>query len=79
MSVVAAWGPIEFTAAEMAIIFAYIGLIPPVVIAVAGFLVHTLVLTLRGRGAKLLPLFLRWWAFCTGGWIVGLIVASVVT
>ncbi|HEX2294442.1 MAG TPA: hypothetical protein VHN37_03955 [Actinomycetota bacterium] len=65
----AAWGPIEFTAVDVAIVFAIIGLFPPLVAAVIGSVVHSLVLARHGEGPGMGPLFLRWWGWCTLGWI----------
>jgi hypothetical protein len=66
---VAAWGPIEFSATEVAVILAFVGLVPPFVIAFVGSFVHSLVIARRDGDVTLLSLFLRWWMWCTLGWI----------
>jgi hypothetical protein len=68
-------GPIEFTAAEAAVILAILGLAPPLLIALVGFLVHVVVLSRRPEPVKPLVLFLKWWGWCTLGWIGAWIVA----
>ncbi len=70
-------GPIEFTPAEMAAFFAILGLVPPFVFAVLGFLVHLLVL---GRAqVQPLPLLLRWWGWSTLAWVGAWAIAALST
>lgn len=65
----AAWGPIEFSATEVAVILAFFGLVPPFVIAFLGSFVHSFVIARRDPEVTLLSLFLRWWMWCTAAWI----------
>ena len=69
MAVVAAWGPIEFSAAEVAVILAFLALVPPFMVAVLGFLVHAFVIGRRDGEVAHVSLFLRWWMWCTLAWI----------
>jgi hypothetical protein len=66
---VAARGPVEFTGAEGAFIFGFVAVVPPFVFAVIGWAVHAVVTVRRGRDIGLLRLFLRWWGWCTAGWV----------
>ena len=66
----AASGPIEFSGAEIAFIFAIFGLVPPFFVAVVGCLIHAVVNQQRGRDTVVWDLFLKWWLWCTLGWVV---------
>ena len=75
---VVAWGPVEFSGTETLGIFVFAGIIPPLVVAIAGSLVHAAVLAFaKQEGVTVGPLFLRWWGACTGIWIGGLLLAAV--
>ncbi len=65
----AAWGPIEFSATEVAVILAFVGLVPPFVIAFLGSFVHSFVVARRDPEVTLLQLFLKWWMWWTAGWL----------
>lgn len=64
-----AWGPIEFSGTEIAVFFLIAGLVPPVVIAVFGSLIHAFVVARQRRDVTVWPLFLKWWLWCTAGWV----------
>ena len=66
-----AWGPIEFSATDIAVFFLIAGLVPPLVVAVVGSLIHALVLARQGgdKVVTMMPLFLKWWLWCTVSWV----------
>ena len=63
-------GPIEFGGAELVFVFAFFGLVPPFFVAVVGSLIHSFVNYSRGQDTVVWPLFLKWWLWCTLGWVV---------
>ncbi len=65
----ATWGPIEFSGAEIAFLLAILGLVPPFFVAVVGSLIHVVVNQQRGRDTVVWNLFLKWWLWCTVGWV----------
>jgi hypothetical protein len=75
--VAAAWGPIEFSATEAAVILAVFGLVPPFVVAALGSIVHAFVRVRRGEAAGLGRLFLRWFGWCTLGWVGSWLLAAM--
>lgn len=62
-------GPIEFSGSEIAVVVALFGLVPPFFIALVGSLAHALVMARSGREAVVWTLFLKWWLWCTLGWV----------
>lgn len=62
-------GPIELAGSQIAVVVVLFGLAPPFFVALVGSLVHALVLARGGRDAVVWTLFLKWWLWCTLGWV----------